>query len=182
MPRLPFVCATLFAALSSSYSHSDFSITTERTQYSPGDSITLMVESTNPSDSPIDLSPLQQDFIVLDQRKLMINSYAEGKRNSTVRWEIQLRSRKSGAVEVPALNYNDEQSESISLFVRSQERSRFLPVSDMPIILDAQISLDDNYEQAQFLYVLNVYSDQPLTPGYTVSAPKIERARVELLD
>jgi len=142
----------------------------------------LKVESTNPSEAELDISPLQSAFILLDQKKMMINSYAEGKRTSEVRWELQLRARKSGYVEVPVLTHNAERSDGFSIFVKSSSRARFLPVSDMPIILDAQLNREDNYEKALFIYTLNLYSDQPLAANYSLSPPKIEKAKVILLD
>jgi len=113
---------------------------------------------------------------------MMINSYAEGKRTSEVRWELYLRARKSGYIDVPSLVHNGETSDAFSIFVKSSNRARFLPVSDMPIILDAQLNRDVNYEKALFIYTLNLYSDQPLVANYSLSPPKIENAKVLLLD
>ena len=163
-------------------SHGALTTSANRAQYSPRDNIILKIETDNPSQSPLDTSPLQSQFIILDQKKMMINSYAEGKRSSMVRWELQLRARKSGYLDIPSLTHIQESSEAFSIYIRSNSPTRFLPVTDMPIILDAQLQLDDNYEQALYLYTLNIYSDQPLAAGYQISAPKIPKAQVQLLD
>jgi len=163
-------------------SHGALTASANRTQYAPRDNIVLKVETDNPSQSPLDTTPLQSQFIILDQKKMMINSYAEGKRSSMVRWELQLRARKSGYLDIPSLTHNLESSDAFSIYIKSKSPTRFLPVTDMPIILDAQLQLDDNYEQALYLYTLNIYSDQPLATGYTISEPKINKAQVQLLD
>jgi hypothetical protein len=157
-------------------------VSANRTQYSPKDSILLKVESSNPSESILDTSPLQSQFLILDQKKMMINSYAEGKRSSVARWELQLRAKKSGYIDIPVLNHNQESSEQFSVFIKSSSRTRFLPVSDQPIILDAQLNSDDNYEGALFLYTLNIYSDLPFADGFQISPPKIAQANVQFLD
>ncbi|NQZ33892.1 MAG: BatD family protein [Oceanospirillaceae bacterium] len=157
-------------------------VSANRSQYAPGDNIILKVETSNPADKALDLSPLQTAFILLDQKKMMINSYSEGKRTSTARWELQLRARKSGYLEVPSLVHNNETSEPFSLFIKSSSRARFLPVSNLPVILDAQLSTDDSYEKALFLYTLNLYSDRPLAANYSLSPPKINKANVVFLD
>ena len=160
----------------------DLSVNTNRSQYSPSDNINLKIETTNPTQQALDLSPLQQGFIIIDQKKLMINSYAEGKRTSVVRWELLLRARKSGPIEIPSLEHNGEFSAPLSIFIQSSSSSRFLPVSDMPVILDAQLNREDGYEKALFIYTLNLYSDRPLAPDFSLSAPKITRAKVILLN
>ncbi|MEH6446524.1 MAG: hypothetical protein V7784_21720 [Oceanospirillaceae bacterium] len=157
-------------------------VSTNRTQYSPRDNITLKVETTNPIDAPLDISSLQGQFLILDQKKMIINSYAEGKRSSIVRWEIQLRARKSGYVDIPSLQYNQDISEKFSIFVKSTSPTRFLPVSDMPVILDAQIEKEFAYENGLILYTLNIYSDQPLASGFTISPPKLAKSKIQLLE
>ncbi len=158
------------------------SISTNRSQFSPQDNIILEVETTNPNKNDLDISPLHSQFLIINQKKIMINSYAEGKRSSIVRWEILLRARRSGYVDIPSLSYNKEASNKLSIFIKSSNRTRFLPISDMPIILDAQLDSDDNYEGALFLYTLNIYSDRPLNPDYQISKPKLANGEVRLLE
>ncbi|MFT5707509.1 MAG: hypothetical protein ACI9ES_001804, partial [Oceanospirillaceae bacterium] len=162
--------------------HAQLQVSTNRTQYSPRDNITLKVETTNPIEAPLDTSPLQSQFLILDQKKMIINSYAEGKRSSIVRWEIQLRARKSGYVDIPSLKYNKDSSDKFSVFVKSTSPTRFLPVSDMPVILDAQIDKEFTYENGLILYTLNIYSDQPLAPDFTISPPKLAKSKIQLLE
>lgn len=157
-------------------------VSANRSQYAPSDNISLKVETSNPAEKALDLSPLQASFILLDQKKMLINSYSEGKRTSTARWELQLRARKSGYLEVPSLVHNNESSDAFSLFIKSANRTRFLPVSDLPVILDAQLNTDDSYEKALFIYTLNLYSDRPLAANYSLSPPKINKANLVFLD
>jgi hypothetical protein len=157
-------------------------VSANRNQFSPRDNIILKVETTKPLDIGLDLRSLQRQFLIIDQKKMTINSYAEGKRSSIVRWDVILRARISGQLQIPSLEYNQDSSEAFSIFVKSTDRSRFLPVSDLPIILDAQLNSDDNYENALFLYNLNIYSDRPLNNQYEISTPKINKADIQLLD
>ena len=157
-------------------------VNANRSQYSPEDHIVLKVESTNPSGAVLDTAPLQGQFLILGQKKVMINSYAEGKQTSVVRWELQLRAKRSGNIKIPVLSHNQEISKAFSVFIKSTGPSRFLPVSDQPIILDAQLNSDDNYEGALFLYTLNVYSDQLFAEGFQITPPKVSKSVVKFLD
>lgn len=157
-------------------------VNTNRSQYSPEDHIVLKIESTNPSGAALDTAPLQSNFLILGQKKVMINSYAEGKRTSVARWELQLRAKKSGNMNIPVLSHNQDTSKTFSVFIKSTGPSRFLPVSDQPIILDAQLNSDDNYEGALFLYTLNIYSDQLFAEGFQITPPKISKSVVKFLD
>jgi hypothetical protein len=157
-------------------------VNANRNQYAPRDNIALSVESDNPIESVLDTSPLLNEFIILDQKKMTINSYAEGKRSAKVRWNILLRARKSGSVQIPNLSYNQESSEPFTIFIKSSSPTRFLPVSDLPIILDAQLDKDDSYEGALFLYTLNLYSDRPLAEGFQIAPPKLQKGDIQLLE
>ena len=157
-------------------------VSANRNQYAPRDNIALSVESDNPIESALDTTPLLSEFIILDQKKMTINSYAEGKRSAKVRWDILLRARKSGSLQIPYLSYNQENSQPFTIFIKSSSPSRFLPVSDMPIILDAQLDKDDSYEGALFLYTLNIYSDRALAEDFQVSQPKLQKGSVQLLE
>ena len=153
-----------------------------RTQFAPRDTIILTIETNNPTQSLLDTSPLNANFLLLDKKEMTINSYAEGKRTSIVRWQLQLRARVSGHLEIPSLSYNDDSSQSLSIFIKSNNQTRFLPVSDLPVILDAQIDKDDSYENALITYTLNLYSDRPLQEGYNISPPKLLKGDVTLLE
>jgi hypothetical protein len=167
------ISSTIYAQLNTSIN---------RTQFAPRDTIVLTLETTNPTQSLLDTSPLNANFLLLDQKEMTINSYAEGKRTSIVRWELQLRARVSGHLDIPSLSYNNDSSETVSIFIKSNNQTRFLPVTDLPVILDAQIDKDDNYENALITYTLNLYSDRPLQEGYSVSPPKLTKGEVILLD
>lgn len=184
MPKyfLKMIIAVLILLPISSTIYAQLSASINRTQFAPRDTIVLTIETTNPTQSLLDTSPLNANFLLLDKKEMTINSYAEGKRTSIVRWELQLRARVSGHLDIPSLSYNDESSQSVSIFIKSNNQTRFLPVTDLPIILDAQIDKDDNYEHALITYTLNLYSDRPLQEGYIISPPKLEKGEVVLLE
>lgn len=166
----------------SSQLSAQLSVTTNRSQYAPRDNISLNIESSTPSDAALDTTPLLREFVILDQKKMRINSYSEGRRTGVIRWQLLLRARKSGSLTIPSLGYQQDTSEAFSIFIKSSSPTRFLPVSDMPIILDAQVDKDDNYEGASFLYTLNIYSDRPLASGFEISPPKLQKSSVQFLD
>jgi len=176
-----FLSALIFLPISNTI-QAQLSTQINRTQFAPRDTIILTIETTSPTQSLLDTSPLNANFLLLDQKEMTINSYAEGKRTSIVRWQLQLRARVSGHLEIPSLSYNDDSSQSLSIFIKSNNQTRFLPVSDLPVILDAQIDKDDGYENALITYTLNLYSDRPLQEGYNISPPKLLKGDVTLLE
>ncbi|MEM5527626.1 hypothetical protein WN093_02230 [Gammaproteobacteria bacterium AS21] len=184
MPKyfLKMIIALLILLPISSTIYAQLSTSINRTQFAPRDTIVLTIETSKPTQSLLDTSPLTANFLLLDQKEMTINSYAEGKRTSIVRWQLQLRARVSGHLDIPSLSYNDESSQSVSIFIKSNNQTRFLPVTDLPIILDAQIDKDDNYENALITYTLNLYSDHPLQQGYLISPPKLDKGEVTLLE
>ncbi len=79
--------------------------------------LTLRAEGATRSDAP-DLTPLEIDFEVLGTQTSSRISTINGRTNSLLEYQINLRPRRTGEITVPALRVGDQFSEEIVLVVR----------------------------------------------------------------
>ena len=81
-----------------------------RTQLEPEQTLELTLESTLASrDDQLDLTPLEEHFEVLDDRRLSLVSQINGRTVPVTRWVIELRPLRSGFVVIPPLTLRGDQ-------------------------------------------------------------------------
>jgi hypothetical protein len=82
-----------------------------------GQAVTLTLGSVEPLPAEVDLSPLAQDFRILEQRRAESVSTLNGRRNVRHELMLTLLPRRTGALRVPSLAIGDTASPALALSV-----------------------------------------------------------------
>lgn len=94
-----------------------FTASTDRTQLASGESVQLTLQSDRSGSSQPQLAPLDKDFEVLGRSTSTSVQFVNGSMSSLRQVRLVLAPRHSGRVEVPALQWDGENSSAIELNV-----------------------------------------------------------------
>ncbi len=151
----------------------------DRTRIYQGDTLTLSIEVDGTSAPQPDLSPLGQDFEVLGTSSGTQISILNGRRSDTTRWQISLRPRHAGELQIPPLAVGAERTRPLQLSVAD---AASIPRRDAEVFVELQVDLPGGsaYVQQQVPLTVRLYSAQPLRQG-NLSDPQVEQGVVERL-
>lgn len=139
--------------------------------------LTLRADGVTQGDSP-DLAPLEVDFEVLGTQTSSRISTINGRTNSLLEYQINLRPRRTGEITVPALRVGDQLSEEIVLVVRPLDPGVRRTIERM-VFFESELTAEPVYVQAETILIrrlyysngVQIYSDLP-------GVPEIENAVV----
>lgn len=128
-----------------------------------GDTVALTVQSTGAAAAP-DLTPLMQDFELLDQSSGRSFEMINGASASRVTYQITLRPRREGNLVIPALQVGNQRTAPIALTVRHAP-----PVAtragNADVFLETEVDDATPYVQQSVGVVLRLFYGVPLVSG-----------------
>lgn len=177
------LCASIFL-LASLLSTPAWALTAsvDRAIIYEGESFELSLESADNSFTSPDWEPLKHDFIILGTRQVKRFSSDGQQSATTTQWLVSLQARRIGRLTIPPLSLGSQQSAAIELQVRPQSaREEQAQERIAPVFIDAQLSHDRVYLQAQTILTLRIYHSVSLYNDSSLSPLEMEQARVEVL-
>jgi hypothetical protein len=154
----------------------------DRTEVVEGETVTLILQTSDPAQSlEADLGVLEQNFTLLDQRSETQMSIVNGRQTAVVRLLLTLEPRRSGELQIPALQFPGTRTGELTLTVSPAPE---LAPGEMPPVF-IELSLDPEkgpyYVHAQLSLTVKIFYQQNLTEA-TINPPAPEQASVRLLD
>lgn len=146
-----------------------------------GDAITLNIESDINTDARPDLTVLENNFVVLSTGQNSQINIINGKRSFKKIWIIELKPKKKGVIEVPAISVGNEKTEPLNIKVAALPPEVKVE-TDKHIFIETSVGITDNetYVQQQIPYMVKFYFDSAMQSG-EISQPSVENAVVEEL-
>lgn len=176
----PIFRAALPALFSLNCLATEISASLDRDQVSEGETVELTLHSSNATQKGMpDLAPLSQDFEVLGSRQLSSLSTGAGGTRQATRWIISLRPLRLGTLSIPPLRVGDSRSPALQLQV--SEASQALNGQAAPVFIDASLSQESVYVQAQVILTLRIYHSVSLYDDSSLTPLQMNDARVESL-
>ncbi|MBA1202139.1 protein BatD [Pseudomonas capeferrum] len=152
----------------------------DRARLQAGETLELTLESQDVTQfGKPDLSILDADFEVRSTRQLNSLHTLDGETRASTRWIITLLPRRSGSLQIPALQLGQAHSQVIELQVQQADSSR--PGSAAQVFMEASLDSDTVYVQAQAVLTLRVYHSVSLYDDSSLSQLQLENAKVEPL-
>jgi hypothetical protein len=146
----------------------------ERNPIHAGESVRLVLELKRASGGlKPDLSPLEVDFQILHTSANTQIEFIHGLQSAITRWTIELTPKREGKLEVPSISLGQFQSPPLTLEVLPPRRTA--DSGDHAIFLEAEISPDPAYVQAQMRYVLRLLRSVDVVDG-TLTEPSATNA------
>ncbi|WP_299201448.1 BatD family protein [uncultured Amphritea sp.] len=148
----------------------------DRFAITEGETIQLTVEVDQRTASRPDFSPLTRDFHFLGSKQMTVSSYANGANHNTTRWKILLRPRRTGDLQIPPLQLNNEYSQPQLITVEGIAGAAALISSDA--FLESSTDSYEVYQNSQLLYSIRLFHLDELPPMSTLSELVIPGTKV----
>lgn len=151
----------------------------DRTRIGEGETVTLIISVPGGSNGTPDLSPVTQDFDVLNQSQSMHMSMINGRSSSSRSWQYVLAPKRTGKLTIPAIRVDSASTGPLSLDV--------LPAADAakagpaaPVFMEVEVEPQQPYVQQKVIYTARLLSRVPLRQAH-ISDPQATDALVEPL-
>lgn len=147
-----------------------------------GETVTLVLQTDNTDQSlDVDLSVLQADFEILDQRSETQMSIVNGARSASVRLVVTLEPKHAGTLVIPVLNFKGAVSQPLQLSVKDAPQTA--PGEPEPVFIEVALVPDKGpyYVLSQISLVVRIFYQANLTEAQ-LDSPKPSPASVRLLD
>lgn len=126
-----------------------------------------------------DIEPLKESFRILDRNQHMEIESTNGHHEGTVTWTFYLAPRGAGKQRIPALRFQDMETQPIEIEVIPGVAPSENGVPGAH--LEVELSEDEVYVQQQVILTQKVFYDPPLIRG-ELSAPEIPDAMIKPVD
>ncbi len=147
-----------------------------------GETVTLVLQTNDPDQSlDTDLSVLQADFDVLNQRSETQMSFVNGRQTASVRLVITLEPKHAGNLLIPALKFPGVSSEP--LYLKVTAAPELAPGEVEPVFIEVTVQPDSGpyYVLSQVSLMVRIFYQANLTEA-AINPPAPEQASVRLLD
>jgi hypothetical protein len=154
----------------------------DRTSAVVGETVTLTLQTTDPDQSlDTDLSVLQADFDVLNQRSETQMSFVNGRQTASVRLVITLEPKHEGNLQIPALKLPGVTTTPLSLKVSPPPQ--LAPGQAEPVFIEVTVQPDSGpyYVLSQVSLMVRIFYQANLTEA-AINPPAPAQAAVRLLD
>ncbi len=139
----------------------DFSAELDRTQVRANETLTLRLRAEGRLAGEPDLSPLHQDFEILNQSSGTRMSISNGAVSQTREWTLELAPRRGGRLQVPPLSLDGKQTRPVEVEVVPADQTA-AGTGSQPIFVDTQVENATPYVQQSVVYRVRVlYREQP---------------------
>ena len=151
----------------------------ERNPIHAGESVRLVLELRRASGGlKPDLSPLDNDFQILHTSANTQIEFVHGLQSAITRWTIELTPKREGTLTLPSISVGQFQSQALTLVVLPPRPAD--DADNRDIFLEAEISPDPAYVQAQMRYVVRLLRSVDVVDG-TLTEPSATNAVLKRL-
>ncbi len=146
----------------------------ERNPIHAGESVRLVLELRRAAGGlKPDLGPLDRDFQILHTSANTQIEFVQGLQSAITRWTIELTPKREGALTIPSISVGQFQSLELALEVLPPRQSN--EAGNRDIFLEAEVSPDPAYVQAQMRYVVRLLRSVDVVDG-TLTEPSATNA------
>ena len=155
--------------------HAEVNVSVDRNPINMGETFRLLFKSAGGLGTP-DLSPLRQDFDILGQSSSSSTSLVNGKISSTEQLILELSPKRSGQLQIPALQFGSGQSMPSLIVVNPSTQATSGAFNDS-LFLEVELSNETPYIQAQTIYTMRFYHAVSVDNG-SLSEPSVSGGNI----
>jgi hypothetical protein len=146
----------------------------ERNPIHSGESVRLVLELRRAAGGlKPDLAPLEKDFQILHTSANTQIEFVQGLQSAITRWAIELTPKREGVLTIPSISVGQFQSPERALEVLAPRSDK--EAGNRDIFLEAEVSPDPGYVQAQMRYVVRLLRSVDVVDG-TLTEPSATNA------
>lgn len=153
--------AALLLLVTATTAQAEAQATLDRTSITALDNLTLTLEVDSRTEDRPDFAPLHQSFRILGSKRTLISTHSSSGRAVRTRWQITLRPRTAGTIDIPSLTLAGQPTNALRV-----EVSDVSPVlGGQPgavAFFDSRVDSREVYVDGQLLYTSRLYHRNPL--------------------
>ena len=174
-----FLFVVFFSLLANQAFAVAFEASVDRANIGEGESLTLTLRyNSNVFSGDPDLSPLQQQFTIINQQRKNSFQYIDGKSESWTVWTVTLTPKRKGSLILPSIEYKGERTKPIQINVNKLDPS--LKNQQKDVFFHTQTDIKTSYVQGQIVYSEKLYFSVPLDNSQ-LNEVEVEDAVVQAL-
>lgn len=182
------VMVLLMCLVAGSASAAEFEARLDRDRVALGETVELQIRLQDRDWTP-DIAPLNSDFAVIDVRRGSRLRIVNGRRESSVDWQLTLAPLRVGSLEIPALRAGDAESEPIALEVLEagalaaaepadpSAGQRQSDAAAPAVLVETEVDDESPYVQGKIGLTVRVLMDERIVSG-SLSEPTADDAVV----
>ncbi len=163
--------------LSTASGASELSAQLDRDRITDAETVILSVIASGDVRGDLDLSPLEADFDLIDQRHTARMSLINGLASSSREWRLELAPRRAGQLRIPPLQLGDLSSEPLTLEVVDAATAAG-SAADRDVFVEVSATPEAPYVQGYVDYRVRLFSRVPLRQPQ-LSNPEVDGAIVQ---
>lgn len=170
----------------------DLRLYINRDTLTEGESFTLEIETHLWESETPDLSPLQQDFEILANRRSRTFRLLQGQRKQENRWQLELLPKRTGLLRIPPIRIGSSTTPERFITVRAAgQAAPGTAQGAQPVFIEVKVEPGNPYVHAQALYtaylhistqlssISNASISQPIPTEGTASVEQMEGVKYE---
>jgi hypothetical protein len=153
----------------------DIMVSVDHDPVAVNETFTLTFELNQQPDAPPDFSPLQADFDLINQGQSSSFSVINGRSTTSIKWNLVLRPRRTGAIKIPPIQFGSASSPESE--ITAVEAAKFRPQRNTGsdhIIIEAEASPKSVYVQQQIIYTVRLLINTNISSSSALSPPQIK--------
>jgi hypothetical protein len=170
----------LWALAVANPSWATLSSTVDRTELEVNETLELTVSYNKHVAEEPNFTPITRDFEIFSSSRQQQSSWINGTSTSSTNWILLLIPKRQGRLQIPALNFKGETSNSIHILVRPANTSS-KSGNSQPVFTETTIDKDSAYIQEQVLLTHRLYYSVPLS-NFSITDFKIAQALIQQVD
>lgn len=141
----------------------------DRQQIRLDESVQLQLRYQGQAQQAPDFSPLNADFDIISSGQRSVVNWVNGRQQSSMGWVLLLAPKRSGQLQIPALQLQGARSEPLTLTVTDSA----VAGGELPLFMLADISPQTGFEQSELRYRLRIFSAVTIREG-SLSEPEAD--------
>ncbi|MSP27867.1 MAG: protein BatD [Methylococcales bacterium] len=151
----------------------------DRNPVSNDETFQLLFTATESPDASPDFTPLDQDFIILNQSQSSKAAWVNGKSSKSVQWILNVAAKNSGNLTIPAIEFGRDRSNPITVnVIKDGDNKAVNTAEDLFIAVEATPA--NPYLQSQVIYTLRLYRKVDIAQAQ-LTEPELSDAVIEKL-
>ena len=167
----------LFILLFPLISTAELNVKIDRSELNIDEAFELSISSSSATSGNIDISPLQQDFEILDQYKQSSVRIINGDMSQSTTWTYTLVAKKAGKITIPVITVGNEVTKVREIIIKEGVTQGN---GHQDIIVEAEIEQKSSYVQGQFIYIQRLLYARPFRSDSTLTRPRLKGGRAEI--
>jgi hypothetical protein len=167
----------LFLLLFPLVSFAELNLSIDRAELNIDEAFELSISSNSATSSNIDISPLKQDFEILDQYKQSSVRIINGNMTQSTIWTYNLVAKRAGKITIPAISIGTDATKPREITVKDGAAQGS---GNRDIIVEAEVEQKSAYVQGQFIYIQRLLFAKPFSNNSTLTRPRLKEGRAEI--